>query len=59
MRAGGLLIVNADDWGLDEGTNAAIVRCLQAGVVTSVSAMVFMRGSEAAAEGGLVKPLDP
>jgi predicted glycoside hydrolase/deacetylase ChbG (UPF0249 family) len=57
MSSGGLLIVNADDWGIDEGTNAAIVRCLEAGAVTSVSAMVFMRGSEAAAAGGLAGEL--
>ena len=55
MSAGGLLIVNADDWGIDEGTTAAIVRCLEAGAVTSVSAMVFMRGSEAAAQ---LRPAD-
>lgn len=45
-----MLIVNADDWGIDDGTNAAIAQCLEAGAVTSVSAMVFMRGSEAAAQ---------
>jgi len=47
--SGGLLIVNADDWGMDGDTTAAIAECLQAGAVTSVSAMVHMRDSEAAA----------
>lgn len=47
--SGGLLIVNADDWGMDADTTAAIAECLQAGAVTSVSAMVHMRDSEAAA----------
>ncbi|HLW94784.1 MAG TPA: ChbG/HpnK family deacetylase [Solirubrobacteraceae bacterium] len=49
MSGGGLLIVNADDWGMDADTTAAIAECLQAGAVTSVSAMVHMRDSEAAA----------
>ena len=49
MSAAGLLIVNADDWGLDEPTTDAIRACGNAGAVTSVSAMVFMRGSEHAA----------
>jgi predicted glycoside hydrolase/deacetylase ChbG (UPF0249 family) len=49
MSGGGLLIVNADDWGMDTDTTAAIAECLQAGAVTSVSAMVHMRDSAAAA----------
>jgi hypothetical protein len=50
MSNGGLLIVNADDWGIDAGTTAAIIQCLEAGAVTSVSAMVYMSYSDAAAE---------
>jgi predicted glycoside hydrolase/deacetylase ChbG (UPF0249 family)/glycosyltransferase involved in cell wall biosynthesis len=49
VAPGALLIINADDWGLDEMTTAAIRSCLEAGAVTSVSAMVFMAGSEHAA----------
>ena len=47
--AGGLLIVNADDWGIDAPTTDAIGRCLRAGAVTSASGMVFMADSERAA----------
>jgi len=57
MSTRGLLIVNADEWGIDEQTNEAIARCLQAGAVTSVSAMVFMRGSEAGAADALADEL--
>ncbi|MGA2008698.1 MAG: ChbG/HpnK family deacetylase, partial [Solirubrobacteraceae bacterium] len=42
-----LLIVNADDWGIDEPTTEAALLCFDAGAVTSVSAMVFMAGSQA------------
>jgi predicted glycoside hydrolase/deacetylase ChbG (UPF0249 family) len=46
---GGLLIINADDWGADQSTTEAIWRCFDAGAVTSVSGMAFMAGSEPAA----------
>jgi chitin disaccharide deacetylase len=46
---GGLLIVNADDWGYDEATTEATCECHRAGGVTSATAMMFMRGSEQAA----------
>jgi predicted glycoside hydrolase/deacetylase ChbG (UPF0249 family) len=46
----GLLIVNADDWGYDEPTTQAIADCHRAGGLTSTTAMMFMTGSEAAAE---------
>jgi predicted glycoside hydrolase/deacetylase ChbG (UPF0249 family) len=49
MKPGGLLIINADDWGLDAPTTEAIRRCFVAGAVTSASAMAFMAGSEGAA----------
>jgi chitin disaccharide deacetylase len=42
----GLLIVNADDWGYDEATNAAICDIHRAGGITSTTAMMFMRGTE-------------
>ncbi len=34
------LIINADEYGLTEGVNAAIVDCVKAGVVTSTTAIV-------------------
>lgn len=45
----GLLIVNADDWGRDHGTTDRSLECIRRGSVSSVSAMVFMEGSECAA----------
>ncbi|PYU29138.1 MAG: hypothetical protein DMG32_00740 [Acidobacteria bacterium] len=45
----GLLIVNADDWGRDPYTTDRILDCSARGVVSSVSAMVFMEDSERAA----------
>jgi predicted glycoside hydrolase/deacetylase ChbG (UPF0249 family) len=47
---GGLLIVNADDWGLDPRTTDAIARCFTLGAVSSASGMVFMSDSHRAAE---------
>jgi hypothetical protein len=45
----GLLIINADDWGRDHETNARSLDCALHGTISSVSAMVFMQGSEQAA----------
>ncbi len=45
-----MLIVNADDWGRSAGETDAAFRCYQRGRITSVSAMVFMKDSERAAE---------
>jgi chitin disaccharide deacetylase len=45
----GLLIVNADDWGLDRETTDLIFQCALRKTVSSVSAMVFMEDSERAA----------
>lgn len=45
----GLLIVNADDLGLDVPTTDAILRCYGAGRVTSASALVWMSDSDRAA----------
>jgi hypothetical protein len=47
--AAGALIVNADDWGRDKETTERILECVQLGVVSSVSGMVFMEDSERAA----------
>jgi hypothetical protein len=47
--AQGLVIVNADDWGLSEAVTDAILRCFEAGGITSASAMVWMPDSERAA----------
>ena len=47
---GGVLIVNADDWGQDRKTTDQILDCVLRGAVSSVSAMAFMSDSERAAE---------
>lgn len=44
------VIMNADDWGRDEGTTTRTLDCFLRGSISSVSAMVFMRDSERAAE---------
>lgn len=44
----GLLIVNADDWGRNPETTDRIAGCVGRGVVSSVSAMVFMEDSQRA-----------
>lgn len=46
---GGLLIVNANDWGRDRETTDRTLDCVLAKAVSSVSAMVFMEDSERAA----------
>jgi predicted glycoside hydrolase/deacetylase ChbG (UPF0249 family) len=46
----GCLVVNADDWGQDRKTTRSILDCLLHGSVSAVSAMVFMRDSEHAAD---------
>ena len=48
-RDGGLLIVNADDWGYDEEVTRMIADCHLAGGLTSTTAMMFMEGTEEAA----------
>ncbi len=45
-----LVIVNADDWGLNAAVTECILACAQARAISSVSAMVFMDDSERAAE---------
>lgn len=45
----GCLIVNADDWGRDVLTTDNILKCSERGVVSSVSAMVYMEDSSRAA----------
>lgn len=44
-----MLIINADDWGRDHETTQRTLECLMRGSVSSVSAMVFMEGSQEAA----------
>lgn len=44
------IVLNADDWGAHALTTDRIRECVLAGVVSSVSAMVFMEDSERAAE---------
>jgi predicted glycoside hydrolase/deacetylase ChbG (UPF0249 family) len=46
----GLLIINADDWGMTRHTTDAIARCFVAGTVSSTTAMVYMSDSRRAAE---------
>jgi hypothetical protein len=46
---GGVLIVNADDWGRDRQTTEHTLACIQRGTVSSTSAMVFMEDSARAA----------
>src|SRR5215472_17324382 len=48
-RPGGVIIVNADDWGRDRETTQRIFECILHGTVSSASAMVFMEDSERAA----------
>jgi chitin disaccharide deacetylase len=45
-----LIIVNADDWGRDVDTTDRTLECVREGVVSSVSAMAFMKDSERAAD---------
>ncbi|HEY2601380.1 MAG TPA: ChbG/HpnK family deacetylase [Thermoleophilaceae bacterium] len=45
----GLLIVNADDYGIDRPTTDAILASFESGGITSTTAMVWMRDSERAA----------
>jgi glycosyltransferase involved in cell wall biosynthesis len=45
----GILIVNADDWGLERDITNRTLECILCGAVSSVSAMVFMEDSERAA----------
>ena len=45
-----MLIINADDWGRSQAETDAALDCYKNGRITSVSAMVFMRDSERAAE---------
>jgi predicted glycoside hydrolase/deacetylase ChbG (UPF0249 family) len=54
----GSLIVNADDWGRDSYTTDKILDCSARGVLSSVSAMVFMKDSERAAAIALQQEID-
>lgn len=45
----GLLIVNADDLGLDTAVTDAILECFSSGAISSTTALVWMRDSERAA----------
>ncbi len=45
-----MLIVNADDYGKNHETTKRILECYRAGSITSATAMVFMEGSESAAQ---------
>jgi predicted glycoside hydrolase/deacetylase ChbG (UPF0249 family) len=45
-----LIIINADDWGRSRADTDAALACYREGRITSVTAMVFMKDSERAAE---------
>jgi predicted glycoside hydrolase/deacetylase ChbG (UPF0249 family) len=45
-----MLIINADDWGRSKAETDAALDCFREGRVTSVTAMMFMKDSERAAE---------
>jgi len=53
-----MLIINADDWGGWEKATDAALACQRAGRITSVTAMVFMKDSERAAELAIKHGLD-
>jgi predicted glycoside hydrolase/deacetylase ChbG (UPF0249 family) len=57
-RNRGSLIVNADDWGSDRDTTDRTLDCILEGAVSSVSAMVFMKDSERAAEIARARGID-
>lgn len=46
----GLLIVNADDFGLDTANTDTILDCFRSGAISSTTALVWMRDSDRAAE---------
>jgi predicted glycoside hydrolase/deacetylase ChbG (UPF0249 family) len=50
MRRTPLLIVNADDLGLERPVSDSIVECFGSGAITSATALVWMRDSDRAAE---------
>jgi predicted glycoside hydrolase/deacetylase ChbG (UPF0249 family) len=45
-----MIIINADDWGASRDATDAAFECFKAGRLASVTAMVFMRDAERAAE---------
>ncbi len=50
VRAIKILIVNADDFGLNTGVNRGIIECHQKGIVTSTTLMVNCPGTQEAAD---------
>lgn len=52
-----MLIVNADDWGMEAGVTASIFECFRSGRITSASAMVYMADSDRAAAIARDEPL--
>ena len=49
LVSGAGVIINADDWGRDRQNTDLALECVLRGAVSSVSAMVFMEGSERSA----------
>jgi len=52
-----MLIINADDWGMDTATTDRILNCFRNGRITSATAMMFMVDSERSAELALLHRL--
>jgi len=53
-----MLIINADDFGINQQATDNILLCFQNNRITSVSAMVFMRDSDRAAESAIYEEMD-
>jgi chitin disaccharide deacetylase len=56
--SGGILIINADDWGSDRKTTDCILECAGRHAISSASGMVFMEDSERAAALALEQNID-
>lgn len=54
----GMLIINADDWGLNREATDRTLECVRRKTVSSVSAMVFMRDSQRGSELALSDGVD-
>lgn len=53
-----MLIINADDYGIEKQATDNILTCYKEGRITSATAMVFMEDSERAASLALDQPMD-
>ena len=53
-----MLIINADDWGMNPQATDMIAECYDQKSISAVSAMVYMNDSERAAEIALEREMD-